>query len=79
MLEILLSNLELKNKKLSFSMNFPSWRVGIIPNTSTNVHFCPNWWWTAHNLQTLAERVEDDAEFQHLAQALELAAKLPRL
>ena len=37
------------------------------------------WWWTAHNLQTLAERAEADAEFQHFAQALELATKLPRL
>ncbi len=37
----------------------------------------PAWWWTAHDLQTLAERAEDDAEFRYLAQALELAdAKL---
>ena len=38
MLEILLSNLKLKNKKLSFSMNFPCWGAGEIqPGASKNL------------------------------------------
>ena len=38
MLEILLSNLKLKNKKLSFSMNFPCWGAGEIqPCASKNL------------------------------------------
>ena len=59
-------------------MNFPSWRVGEIPITDSKTQSYPAWWRTAHDLQTLAERVEDDAEFRHLAQALELATELPR-
>ena len=41
MLEILLSNIKLKNKKLSFSMNFPSWRVGEIPITDSKTQSYP--------------------------------------
>ena len=44
MLEILLSNIELKNKKLSFSMNFPNPPTGEIPITDSKTHSCPNWW-----------------------------------
>ena len=44
MLKILLSNIELKNKKLSFSMNFPSWRVGETPITDSRTHSCLAWW-----------------------------------
>ena len=38
------ADIELKNKKLSFSMNFPSWRVEEIPITDSKTHSCPNWW-----------------------------------
>ena len=31
MLEILLSNIELKNKKLTFFLDFPCWNTGEIP------------------------------------------------
>ena len=44
MLEILLSNIELKNKKLSFSMNFPSWRVEEIQTSGLKISNCPAWW-----------------------------------
>ena len=43
-LEILLSNIELKNKKLSFSLNFPSWRVGKIQACGSKIANCPAWW-----------------------------------
>ena len=70
---------ELRDKKLKVSWNLPRWVARQIAQSASKSQKHPAWWWTAHNLQTLAERVEDDAEFQHLAQALELAAKLPRL
>ena len=54
MLEILLSNIELKNKKLSFSMNFPSWRVGEIPIADSKSHSCLKWWgWQDLNLRPI--------------------------
>ena len=44
MLEILLSNLKLKNKKLSFSMNFPSRGFGEIQPAVLKSQKCLKWW-----------------------------------
>ena len=43
MLEILLSNLKLKNKKLSFSLNFPSWGFGEIKKDVAKLSECSKW------------------------------------
>ena len=68
---------EFRDKKLKVSWNLSCWVARQISQSASKSQKHPAWWWTAHNLQTLAERVEDDAEFRHLAQALELATKLP--
>ena len=43
MLEILLSNIELKNKKLTFYLNFPCWGAGEIPIVDSKKQKMNNW------------------------------------
>ena len=73
MLEILFSNLKLKNKKLSFCLNLPCWGAGEIQfaNAKTQIDNSGEGFET--KFLTLASMLCEDAKWQRLIKELESA------
>ena len=61
----------LKNKKLSFSMNFPSRGFGEIQKAANGGSQCPNWWEFRLKFLTLVPHLHEDAKWQELLAILE--------
>ncbi len=63
MLEILLSNIKLKNKKLTFSLNFPCWGAGKIQLDDSEKQKTNNWCYLEDEFLTKASQLQDDSKW----------------
>ncbi len=73
MLEILLSNLKLKNKNLSFALNFPCWGAGKIQLAASKIQIDSSGEGFEDRFLTLAAELCEDIKWKKLIKELELA------
>ena len=73
MLEILLSNLKLKNKNLTFALNFPCWGAGKIQFATSKSSIDSSGEGFEDRFLTLAAELHEDAKWQKLIKELESA------
>ena len=73
MLEILLSNLKLKNKNLTFVLNFPCWGAGEIQLAVSKSKIATSGEGFEGRFLTLASELCEDAKWQDLVNKLESA------